>query len=88
MTVYLTWLPDELEAKGFPVETKHLRAFNACRPAEAAAQAAMRAPAPKYPYSVEVMVMRADRLGRNDGPGPRTYHVQFERSVKKVEVCR
>lgn len=87
MTTYLTWLPDELDTAGFPALAKHLRAFNAARPAGAAAQAAMRAPAPKYPYGVEVIVFRAEELG-SMGLRTRKYHVQFERSVKKVEVCR
>jgi len=84
---YLTYLPGELEKLGFPSEVKRFRAFNAARPAGAAAQAALRAPETKYPYSVEVVVFRAEDLG-SMGLRTRTYYVQFERSVKKVEVRR
>lgn len=92
MTTYLTWFPDDLLAadvtsSGLPAKTSVLSAFNARCPKDAAGAASLRAPTPRYPWSIDVSVVRAEDLGR-PGLAIRTYHVEFTRGIKSVEVAK
>lgn len=85
MTTYLTWIATDGPA--LPASVADLRGVTARRPSEGAAIAALKVPTPKFPWNVSIGVMRADRLGCYDARA-RRYWVEFERTVKKVEVIR
>jgi hypothetical protein len=87
MTTYLTWNASE-HGEGRPTDVNQYCAFEARRPADAARLAAgpRRVDASKYPYSVDIGVVRAVDITENPFKDGRIYLVRFARTVQKVEV--